>query len=215
MNLNMFLDSFFLVSFSTIFAIVNPLGALAPFLSMTSQDERPKKVRTAMRSCWISFWVLVSCLLAGAFIFKFFGLTIPALKVAGGCLLFLVAIDMLHARQSRSKSTAEEAQEGFEKEDIAIFPLAIPLLSGPGAIATTFILSDKAGDILGYLMIVLAIALTMLASYLILRQADYIARLLGRIGINVFSRLMGLILAAMAIQFILDGLKAALPGLTG
>lgn len=206
-------DSFLLVAFSTIFTIVNPLGALGPFLAMTAPDSPAKKIRTAKRACWTSQWILIGCTLAGAFIFKFFGITIPALKIAGGSLLFLVAIDMLNARQSRSKSTEEEAKEGYAKDDVAIFPLAIPLLSGPGAIASTFILAEKAQGLKDHISIFIGITLTMVISYIILKQADRLAHWLGKIGINVFSRLMGLILAALAVQFILDGIRAALPGL--
>lgn len=207
------LDSFGLVAFSTIFSIVNPLGALGPFLAMTAVDSRTRRRQTALRASLTSFVILTVCTALGAFIFRFFGITLPALKIAGGVLLFLVAMDMLNARPSRSKSTQEEADEGAEKEDIAIFPLAIPLLSGPGAIVSVFILAERAETGWQHASIYGSVAVTMLVVFLILREGDRLMNVMGTIGINVMSRLMGLILAAMAVQFIIDGVTTALPGL--
>ena len=200
-------DSFFIVAFSAIFTIVNPLGAVGPFLAMTLNDPDSKKELTARRSSLVACCVLAVCAGVGSFIFQFFGITMPALKIAGGCLLFLVAMDMINARQSGTKATAEEEQEGLQKEDIAIFPLGIPLLSGPGAIVSVFILVERAKSPLQHAFVFLAIAVTMFVSYIILRQASKLAKIFGHTGINVFSRLMGLILAAIAVQFILNGIK--------
>ncbi len=201
-------DSFFLVCLTTLFSIVNPLGALGPFLAMTANDGKDKRLITAKRSSVVSFLVLMVCASVGTFIFQFYGISLPAVKIAGGILLFLVALDMINARQSRTKSTAEEAEEGVEKEDVAIFPLAIPLISGPGSIVSVFILAERAQSLLHHFYLYLAIAVTMLGVFLILRSGHEIARWLGKIGINVFSRLMGLVLAAIAIQFVIDGLVA-------
>lgn len=208
-------DSFFFVAFSTVFTIVNPLGAIGPFLAMTAMDSNAKRTETAKRASLIASGVLVFCSITGTFLFKFFGITVPALKIAGGILLFLVAVDMLNARPSRTKATPDEAEEGAEKSEISVFPLAIPLLSGPGAIVSVFILSDQAGSPLHHGIIYLVIALTGLISFIVLKQAYRFSQVLGHIGINVMSRLMGLILASVAIQFILDGIKVALPGLVG
>lgn len=167
----------------------------------------------ARRAAWISFAVLVACAAVGGFIFRFFGITLPAVKIAGGALLFLIAMDMLNARQSRAKGTVEEAEEGVGKDDIAVFPLAIPLLSGPGAIVTIFILVDKAKTVPEHVALYTSLALTAVACFLVLREAGRLVKLMGQIGLNVFSRLMGLILAAIAVQFVIDGVKEALPGL--
>jgi len=204
---------FLLVALPAIFTIVNPMGAVGPYLAMTATDSAAKQLSTAKRSCWIALFVLFGCGALGQVIFQFLGITIPALKIAGGVLLFLVALDMINARQSRSKATDEDTAEGVAKDDVAIFPLAIPLLSGPGAIVTVFILVDRAKSFLEHSMIYLSIAITMFVSYLILSQASRVARLLGQIGMNVLSRLMGLVLAAIAVQFVLAGLSEALPGL--
>ncbi len=205
--------AFFIVSLSAIFTIVNPLGAVPAFLAMTHQDSHAKRVSMAKRASLLSFAVLVTCAAVGGFLFKFFGITMPALKIAGGCLLFFIAIDMINARQSRAKGTDEEAEEGVVKDDIAVFPLAIPLLSGPGAIVTIFILVEKAKTPLEELALYLSLILTSIACFVVLKEAGRMARYMGQIGMNVFSRLMGLVLAAIAVQFILDGVKDALPGL--
>lgn len=209
------LDSFFFIAFSTVFTIVNPLGAIGPFLAMTEADSQKKRAETAKRASLIAAGVLSFCCLTGTFLFKFFGITVPALKIAGGVLLFLVAVDMLNARPSRTKATPDEAEEGTAKADVSVFPLAIPLLSGPGAIVSVFILSDQAHTLTQQATIYLVIALTLLVSFIVLKQAYRFSQVLGHIGINVMSRLMGLILASVAVQFILDGVKTALPGLGG
>lgn len=206
-------NSFFLVAFSAIFTIVNPLGALGPFLAMTAGDSQEKRNSTAARACWVSCAVLCGSAAIGMFIFRFFGITLPALKIAGGVLLSFVAMDMINARESRTRGTEEEQKEGFLKEDIAVFPLGIPLLSGPGSIVSTFILVDRAQTIFQHALIYLSIMLTMFLSYAMLRQAGMLAKWLGQTGINVFSRLMGIALAAIAVQFVLDGVGEALPGL--
>jgi multiple antibiotic resistance protein len=207
--------NFFLVAFPAIFTIVNPLGAVGPFLGMSSRDSLEKRHSTAYRACMLAGGVLIVCAAVGGFVFQFFGITLPALKIAGGFLLFFVGMDMINARDSGSKATDEERAEGAHKEDIAIFPLGIPLLSGPGSMVTVFILVERAKTLVDHATIFLSIMVTMLISWIVLRQASRLAYVLGPIGINVMSRIMGLILAAIAVQFILNGLLDALPGLKG
>ncbi len=202
------LNSFFL-AFWTMFTIVNPMGALGPFLSMTGNYSETKRRETAIRASYLAGCVLAFVALVGSFVFRALGLTIPALRIAGGILLLLVAIDMLNSRRSRVKGTVEEDQEAALKEDIAVFPLAVPLLSGPGAIATVLVLVDRSTHWTEFLVIYFSIALTALLVGMILVKAELIKKLLGTIGINILSRLMGLVLASTAVQFILDGLKAA------
>ncbi len=208
-------SQFFLVAFPAIFTIVNPLGAVGPFLAMTARDSNKKRTSTAKRACLLAAVVLFVCAAVGGFIFSFFGITLPALKIAGGFLLFIVGMDMINARESRARSTDEEREEGALKEDVAIFPLGIPLLSGPGAMVSVFILVEKAKEPMEYAIIYVSIAATMIISLIFLLQASRLARVLGNTGINVMSRIMGLILAAIAVQFILNGLLDALPGLKG
>ncbi|MEK7356321.1 MAG: MarC family protein, partial [Bdellovibrionota bacterium] len=151
--------------------------------------------------------------LVGSFVFSFFGITLPALKIAGGVLLFFIAFDMVNARQSRTKNTPEEQTEGELKEDIAVFPLGIPILAGPGSIVSVFVLSEQAQTITNQISLYGAIAITGLTIYMTLREAHRVANLLGQTGINVFSRLMGVVLAAISVQFVIDGIHAGFPGL--
>jgi multiple antibiotic resistance protein len=209
----MWSSSFFWVALPAIFTIVNPLGAIGPFMAMTARDSQAKKASAAKRACLIAGSVLTLCTALGAFLFHFFGFTLPALKIAGGVLLFNIGLDMLHARQSRSKGTAEEREEGALKDDVAVFPLGIPLLCGPGSMVTVLILGERARSPVEHAFIYLSILITIFASYLMLRESSRLARLLGATGMNVVSRIMGLILTAIAVQFILDGLAEALPRL--
>jgi multiple antibiotic resistance protein len=205
--------SFFLISFSALFTIINPLGAVPAFLVMSAEDSLAKRLVMARRASIVSFVVLAGCAALGGFLFEFFGFTLPALKIAGGILLFFIAFDMINARQSRARATDEEAKEGFIKDDIAVFPLAIPLLSGPGAIVTVLLLAERAKNPVQHVALYISLAISMIISALILGQAGRLSKYMGRIGLNVFSRLMGLILAAIAVQFVLDGVIEALPGL--
>ncbi len=189
------------------------MGAVGPFLAMTIAESEKKRREMALRASIISGGVLAFSAALGAFVFKFYGITLPALKIAGGVLLFFVAFDMLNARPSRSKQTAEEEEEGTLKEDIAVFPLAIPLLSGPGAIVSVFILTDKAATLERHFGLYAAILVSSALVYLVLRESHRVVRILGQIGVNVTSRLMGLVLASIAMQFIIDGFRAAFPGL--
>lgn len=205
--------NFIFVAFPAIFTIVNPLGSLGPFLSMTVGDSEDKRHSTAFRACALAAIIMCICAAAGGFVFQFFGITLPALKIAGGCLLFLVGMDMVNARESGSRATNEERAEGAMKEDIAVFPLGIPLLCGPGAMVTVFILVERAKSPVEHGIIYFSILATMLLTLIVLTQASRVAHFLGATGINVFSRIMGLILAAIAVQFILTGLLDAFPGL--
>jgi multiple antibiotic resistance protein len=209
------MDAFLFVALSTLFTIVNPLGALGPFLGMTIGESTEKRRQHAKRASIVAASVLATCALAGAFIFRFYGITIPALKIAGGILLFFIAFDMINARPSRTKQTAEETSEGVQKDDIGVFPLGIPLLAGPGSIVSVFMLADQAKTIPQEIGLYGAIAIISFIAYLTLREAHRLVGLLGQIGLNVFSRLMGVVLAAIAVQFVLDGIRAALPGLAG
>lgn len=208
------MGTFFLLSLTTLLTIVNPLGALVPFIAMTHSEDASKRRRTARRAAIVASGILVGCSALGAFIFRFYGITLPALKVAGGVLLFFVAFDMINARASRTKSTAVEESEGAAKEEIAVFPLAIPLLSGPGAIVSVFILADQASGWLQHLALYGAICIVGAASYWTLAYAHRITDRIGQIGMNIVSRLMGLVLATMAVQFVFDGLVAVFPALT-
>ena len=197
---------FSFVAFSSIFFIVDPLAAIPSFLVMTSEDTEEKRRRMARQSGWTCFLVLTVFSLAGTLIFKIFSITLPAFKIAGGIILFLVAIDMLQARRSGTQEVTEERLEGAEKEEIGVTPMGIPMLAGPGAISTVMVLMGQTKNWWQMLLIFAAIAITAFASYYILAGANRVRRFLGEIGIRILMRLMGLVLTALAVQFVINGL---------
>ncbi|HEY1585844.1 MAG TPA: MarC family protein [Polyangia bacterium] len=205
--------TFGLVAFSAIFFVVDPLAVLPIFLAMTANESPEQKRATALRAaitCGITLTVFAA---AGTLIFRFFGITLGAFKIAGGVLLFLVALDMMQARQSRTKSTPEEEKEGIEKADVAIIPLAIPLLSGPGSIATVMVLMSRHSTFVYTIPVFISILLTALITWLMLRGAGWIERHLSKTFMNVVMRVMGLILAAISVEFVIAGIKDVLPTL--
>ena len=207
--------SFSLLSLSAIFFVVDPMGVIPIFIAMTRDDSPQKRREMARRASIVAFFVLTLFAVAGTLIFRVFGVTLGAFKVAGGVLLLLTSIEMLRAQPQRTRVTPEEEREGLEKEDVAIVPLAIPLLAGPGSIATVTALMGRAGRKAFAVPVILSIALTCLASYLMLVAAERIARLMGVTGLNVMNRVIGLIIGALAVQFMFDGVRDTFPGLSG
>ncbi len=207
--------SFSLVTFTGIFTVVDPLSAVPLFVAMTRRDGPEARRDMARRASVAAALILSAFALAGGLLFKFFGVTLPAFKMAGGLLLLLMAIDMLRAQTSRVRSSPEEAAEGAEREDVAIFPLATPLLAGPGSIATTMVFMGRSTAWWQAIPVVGAVLLTCFLAYWLLRGATLIDRLLGKTGMNVLNRVMGLILAAIAVQFMFDGIAGAFPGIAG
>ncbi|QDE69679.1 MULTISPECIES: MarC family protein [Myxococcus] len=199
--------SLFLVSLSAIFFVVDPIGVVPLFLAMTAGDTQEKVRRTAMRACLVACGMMLFFALFGGVIFKVFGVSLGAFRVAGGILLLITALDMLRARPSETRTTPSEEQEGVVKEDVAIVPLAIPLLAGPGAIATSMVLMAKGDTLVSAIPVLAAVVLTFVASYFILRASGFIQRVLRQSGVAIVERVMGLILAAIAVQFIADGGK--------
>jgi multiple antibiotic resistance protein len=207
--------SFCVLSFSAIFFVVDPMGVIPIFIAMTREDTPEKRRSMAKRASIAAFFILTTFAVAGTLIFKVFGVTLGAFKVAGGILLLLTAVEMLQAQKGRTRVSPEEEREGAEKEDVAIFPLAIPLLAGPGAIATVTTLMSKAGKIVFAVPVILSIAVTCAVAYAMLLGAERIQRLLGVTGISVMNRVIGLIIGAIGVQFIVDGLRDTFPGLSG
>lgn len=203
---------FALVSFSAVFFVIDPLGLLPIYLAMTVDDPPEKRRKMAARATIVAFVLLASFTVFGTLIFRLFGITLEAFKIAGGLLLLFTALDMLQARPSRTRSSPEETSEGTSKEDVAIVPLAMPLLAGPGAIATVMVLAGRGTSWLHTAAVVAAVALTCGIAYLLLRAAGPLNKLFGQTGIAVLERIMGLLLAAIAIQFIADGIVAIIKG---
>ena len=204
--------TFAAVTGSAIFFVVDPLAVLPSFLAMTVGDSIEKKRLTAKKAALATMVTLLVFAAAGNVIFQTFGITLGAFRIAGGVLLFLLALDMMRAKQSPVRQTAEEELEGAAKDDIAIIPLTIPMLAGPGAIATTMVCISNAHGRVAYIAIVVAaIVVTSIAVFFILRSAILVERRLGTTGLNVLTRVMGLILAAVAVQFIINGIADVLP----
>jgi multiple antibiotic resistance protein len=196
-----------------LFAIVNPIGSVPIFISSTNGWDRKEKLRTANVVAVTVFLVLLTSALFGDGILEFFSITIPSFQVGGGILILLIAINMLHAKQSHSKQTPEEAKTMEERDVIAIVPLSIPLLAGPGAISSMIIAAQQSKTFFGHISLVIPIFVVAILIWLTLQLSSYIADKLGTIGINIVTRLMGMILAAMAVEFIAHGLIGLFPAL--
>ncbi|MCO5143362.1 MAG: MarC family protein [Oligoflexia bacterium] len=198
----------FVLFFSTLLAVVDPIAIIGPFLSMTASESISTRKNTAYRASFISFVLMVLVMLFGQKILDTLGITLPAFQIAGGILLFMVSIDMIYAKPHRSQHTREETEEGIQKDDVAVFPLAIPLISGPGTIASILMLSKNTQGILSYSILLLAILLVSILTLVVLLFSNQIFKLIGSIGINTTSRIMGIVLSALSVQFILTGIKA-------
>jgi multiple antibiotic resistance protein len=205
--------AFALAAFSAIFSVVDPLGAVPVYLAMTASDSKAHKRRTAMRASIAMFVILAVFAASGVFILKFFGISLGSFRIAGGVLLFLLAVDMVRAQPSRQRTTPEEEKEGTDKPDISLFPLAFPILSGPGAVATVMVLMARAHHLVEYATVYAAVFLTAVGTYITLVGASMAGRRLSQTGLNVLHRVMGLLLAAIAVQFVADGARELLPTL--
>ncbi len=203
--------SFTLKSIVSIFAILNPFGALPVFVSLTQNYSKVDKRYVIKRSAYFVFGILTFFFVFGELIFKIFGINIGSLEVAGGILLSLVSINMVFGNPHKERTSSDELAEAEAKENIALVPLAIPLLSGPGAIATVITLSTSVKSFFLYVGIFIAIVISCIAVYFVLISSSYLNRFLGKIGIGIISRLMGIILLAISVQFIVNGLKTLFP----
>ncbi len=196
---------YFVYAFTTIFVIVNPIEATLIFVTLTSGQSSQEKSRINRRTTMVAFSIALLFSVAGDMVLRIFGITVDSLRVAGGILLFLVAIDMLRGVRQQKKVTEAELKDATHREDIAVFPLAIPLLTGPGAITTVVVLMGAAGSLIEKSLVLLAITLTFAATFVILKFSEYIDQALGITGILVTTRIMGLILGAVAVNFVAVG----------
>jgi multiple antibiotic resistance protein len=196
---------YFAYAFASIFIIVNPIEATMVFISLTSGMKTEEKKRIYWRTTTVAFAIALLFALAGDIVLRFFGITVDSLRVAGGILLFLVAIDMLRSGRQYRKVTEAELRDASDREDISVFPLATPLLTGPGTITTVVVLMGTAVTFSQKAMVVAALSLTFLATYFILKFSEYIDQALGITGIMVMTRIMGLILGAIAVNFVALG----------
>jgi multiple antibiotic resistance protein len=204
----MSLIEYILLAASSLFVIVDPLATAPAFLAMTPNDTPEQRLRTARMACGTMAVVLLVFSVAGTLLFKIFGITMAAFQIAASIVLLIIALDMLRVQRSRVQETREEKLAGAEKMDIAITPLAIPMLAGPGAISTTILLQNEAHNVPQHIALYGCILAVAVASYLIFRLAVRSARWLNPIAMSIAIRVMGLLLAAVAIQFMLNGIKS-------
>jgi len=195
----------FASSFTALFAIVDPIAVIPIYLSLTDRYSKQEKLYIGLKACLIATLVLCVFAITGEGLFRLFGISMDAFRIAGGILLLMLGIDQLGAHRERVKT--EEENESFAREDISIFPLATPLLAGPGAISTVVLQSSQVSGIGQTILLLLAIATVFFVSFFFLRSAPHLYRVLGKTGINLVTRIMGIILTAIAVQFIIDGLK--------
>lgn len=196
-------------------AIVNPIGCLPIFISATNGWKKVERKRTARTVAITVFIVLSVSAFIGESILNFFGITIPSFQVGGGILLLLISISMMHGKQGGTRQTPEEAHDMSEREVIAIVPLSIPLLAGPGAISSMILTAQQHPGFWGHISLAIPVALIALFIWGLLLLSEVITNYLGTIGINIVTRLMGLILAAMSVEFIAHGLEGLFPHLSG
>jgi len=202
-----------LLIFTSVLFIVDPFAAIPSFLAMTERDSPESRRAMARRGAWTCALTLTVFALGGSLIFTLFGITLAAFKIAGGALIGLSALDMVQARRSQQQETPIERAEGTLKQDVGIIPLGLPMLAGPGAISTVMVLAGQSNTRLTTLAVYGAIGLTAYVSYWTIATATALERRLGQTGMRILTRLMGLVLCAIAVQFIVDGIKMA--GLAG
>lgn len=196
-----------------LFAVVNIFGAIPIFLSLTYGAEKNEQIRLANVISISVPIILLMSLFFGELILNFFGITIASFKTGGGILILLMAIAMMHARPSGATQTDEELHEGESKESVAVVPLSMPLLAGPGAISTVILYGHQSSGIGHYLLVALVIIILGVALWISFRLSRWLSKRLGKTGMNIITRIMGLILAAIAIEFIANGLKGLFPAL--
>ncbi|CAM3869031.1 YchE family NAAT transporter [Rheinheimera salexigens] len=201
----------YLKIFIGIFAVMNPLGALPLYLSLTQNDTKHDRKVTAASAAKAATIILLITLFFGEVILSFFGISVNSFRVGGGILILLMAISMLYGQSSDAKNTNEERVEATQRKSIATVPLAMPMLAGPGAISTTILYANRSEGIIHYAIMSAQLCLIGLILWLLMRLAAKIAVRLGQTGMNVITRVMGLILAAIAIEFISVGLKGIFP----
>jgi len=198
---------FFFFSFVSVLTIVNPVGGLITFVSLTSGMSETKKREIAKRSVVIACLLAVVFAISGELLLRFFGITVDSLRIAGGVLLFIVALNMVLAKPSPESITEAEAEDASTREDISVFPIAMPLLTGPGTITTVIVLI-RTGKTVGLkIMDILAILSVFALTYVVFRFADRVSQILGVTGSLLVSRIMGLLLASIAVNFITVGIS--------
>ncbi len=197
--------AFFITAFTTMFVVIDPFGTTPIFVALTQDLDSATRRKIAIRSCLTAVCILIAFAAFGEAVLGFVGISMPAFRVAGGALLFLTALDMLFERRTKRRENRAEEEE---HPDPSVFPLAIPLIAGPGSIATIILLAGQNPGIQGIAAACAVMLAVMVVVFVFFLSGGIVARILGKTGLNVLTRLLGMLLAALSVQFILDGLKA-------
>ena len=196
---------FFILCLTTLFTLINPIGIAPLLMVMTERFSKDEKVKIARKGSATALITLLLFAILGSLIFSFFGITLEAFQIMGGILFFRNGLRMLDAKVGRSRTTPAEQEESQESDDIAISPIGIPLIAGPGAITATMLLSSQTPQIYSYLTLGISIMIVLTFVYIILRNGDVLMRVLGTSIMRIIQRLMGLILLVIAVQFVING----------
>ena len=199
------LVSFALLALTSFFTLINQLGSMPIFMSMTSQLTDEERNKTAKKASIVALFTIIAFAFTGQFLFKFFGISVDSLRVVGGVIFFIMGMDMLQARIGRDKIKETEVKSYIT--DISITPLAIPMICGPGAITNAIVLMEDANTLAKTIILVVSILVIMLVTYLILYSSSKLIKMLGETGINVMMRIMGLIVMVIAVEFFFSGLR--------
>jgi len=198
--------SFIILTFSSLFALINPIGITPILLSMTEGDDDIEYKNIVKKGILTAYIILTIFTLMGDLIFKFYGITIYAFMIAGGILFLRNSFDMIDSKVSREASTPLETKEAIKKEDVSITPIGIPLIAGPGAITSVMLLSSQTNTFIDKCIVHINIIITLLLTYIILLLGKKISKKIGTTGIRIIQRIMGLILLVISIQFIINGI---------
>jgi multiple antibiotic resistance protein len=197
-----------LLAVSSLFFLVDPIATIPVFLYMTSNAEPKERSRMARTAALTCFFVLAGFSIIGTLLFRLLGITLPAFQTAGGIILLLVGLDMVQARRSGTKEVPGEAEEAVVKSDAGIVPLGMPMLAGPGAISNVVVLVGQASTLLDKATVYAAIAIVSLSCFILLAGAGRVRQRMSETGIHILTRIMGMLITALAVQFIATGVKA-------
>ncbi len=200
--------TFGILSFTSFFTLINPLGTMPIFMTMTKDLDRHHRTKTAQKASLVSLFTIIAFAFSGQLLFNFFGISVNSFRIVGGVIFFLMGMDMLQARLSTVKVNSNKVKTYVN--DISITPLAIPMICGPGAITSAIVLMEDAQTIEFKMVLILSIVLVVALTYLILFSSSRIIKALGETGNNVLMRLMGLIVMVIAVEFFFSGLKPIL-----
>ncbi|MFZ5448074.1 MAG: MarC family protein [Thermodesulfobacteriota bacterium] len=203
--------AFLITSLISLFIIIDPLGNIFPYLTLSAAYTPAAARGLAWQACLYAFFILALVVLAGRIILQYIGITIPAFQIAGGLVLFRIAIDMLEGRGHFNRFDTSSSLDAADYREVALVPLAVPLLSGPGAISTVLVLTSRSKSYLEDSLILLSLVMVFFLAYIFFHFAQVLLNYLQDTGIRLLTRIMGLIMAALAVQFVLEGLSGAFP----